>query len=92
MYIVFQGVLLSDPSKYTEPERLIRLWIHECERTYGDRLVNAEHLQTYKDGIYDIVKKAFSKFNFSKYFSKENAQSLVYSNFPQGIQAERYYD
>jgi len=50
-------MLLSSPDKYSEPDKIIKLWIHECERTYGDRLVSFEHLQTYKDGIFDIIKK-----------------------------------
>lgn len=50
-------MLLSAPEKYQEPDKIIRLWIHECERTYGDRLVSAEHLKIYKENIFDIVKK-----------------------------------
>lgn len=41
---IFQGLLLSVNDKYPDPEKLVRLWIHECERTYGDRLVTAENL------------------------------------------------
>ena len=41
---------------------------YEAERIYGDRLVSIEHLTTYKNCIADIVKKAFSKYNLTKYF------------------------
>lgn len=46
----------------------IKLWLHESERVYGDRLVSAEHLQTYRALAADITKKSFGKFNLSKYF------------------------
>lgn len=50
-------MLLSAPDRYTEPDKLIKLWIHECERTYGDRLVSFDHLKTYKESMFDILKK-----------------------------------
>jgi len=39
---------LADPLKFQDPDKLVRLWVHESERTYGDRLVSVEHLSTYK--------------------------------------------
>lgn len=89
---IFQGLLLSESGRIQEPERMLRMWIHEAERTYGDRLVSKEHLTQFKDGLYEIVKKSFGKFNFSKYFSKEMPINLIYTNFPHGIAGERYYD
>lgn len=65
---VFSGLLITAPAQFTEPEKLLRLWIHESERTYGDRLVTAKDLALYKSLMSDLVKKNFSKFNFSKYF------------------------
>lgn len=66
---IFQGLLLSDSSKYAEPEKFVKLWIHESERTYGDRLVSQEHLSKYNLAMFDLLKKSFSRFNLSKYFS-----------------------
>ena len=86
------GLLLSDPNKYQEPDKLIKLWIHECERTYGDRLVSYDHLKIYKEQIFDIIKKTFTKFNFSRYFSGATPENLIYSNFTLGIAADRFYD
>ncbi len=70
----------------------MRLWVHESERTYGDRLVSVEHLKVYKDIISDILKKSFSKFNFSRFFHKDHPENLIFCNFTQGISAERSYD
>jgi len=48
-------------------------------------LVSPADLVKYKDGIFDIIKKQFSKFNFSKYFSGQTPENLIFGNFPLGI-------
>jgi hypothetical protein len=47
---------------------MVKLWVHEMERIYGDRLVNAQHLQQYRDIILDQVKRNFNKANMTKHF------------------------
>lgn len=85
--------MLSDPTKYTEPDKFCKLWIHECERTYGDRLVTYEDFKKYRENImFDIVKKNFTKFNFSRYFTGNNIENLIFCNFTGGINGERNYD
>jgi len=42
-----------------EPDNLVLLWIHETERIYGDRLVNAANLKTYKELAAEIANKSF---------------------------------
>ena len=42
---VFQGILSAKPESIKEPDNLVRLWVHEAERIYGDRLVKYEHLK-----------------------------------------------
>eukprot|EP00755_Sulcionema_specki_P032815 Sspe_Gene.20010::Locus_7312_Transcript_1_1_Confidence_1.000_Length_13148::g.20010::m.20010/K10408/DNAH; dynein heavy chain, axonemal len=37
---VVQGIMLAPPSAITSAEKLLRLWVHECQRTYSDRLPN----------------------------------------------------
>ena len=39
---VVRGVLLVPPTNMTEPEKLIRLWVHEVYRVFYDRLIDAE--------------------------------------------------
>ena len=50
-------MLLADPAKFIDSDKLIRLWVHESERTYGDRLVSMDNLNTYKALMFDLLKK-----------------------------------
>ena len=88
---VFQGLLLAKPDQFQEPDKLTKLWIHESERTYGDRLVSNEHLAQYRAGTFDLVKKSFARFNFSRYF-QAGGESLIFCTFPNGYHGERFYD
>lgn len=45
---VMQGMLQARSETIKEPDHLVQLWAHECERIYGDRLVSPEHLKTFK--------------------------------------------
>ena len=89
---VFQGLLLAQPNQFQDPEKLIKLWIHESERIYGDRLVSVEHLNVYKALVADLVKKNFSKFNLNRFFSGANPEPIIFCDFSQGINNERFYD
>ena len=50
---VFQGVLQAKQDAIKEPDNLVKLWVHECERIYGDRLVNAANLATFRSNLFD---------------------------------------
>ena len=39
---VVRGVLLVPSNNMTEPEKLIRLWVHEVYRVFYDRLIDPE--------------------------------------------------
>jgi len=59
----------------------VRLWVHEAERTYGDRLVNEEHLAIYRNMVTELVKKQFTKFNLSKYLGPGAKERLIFCHF-----------
>lgn len=89
---VFQGLLITLPNQFQDPEKVVKLWIHESERIYGDRLVSIENLQTYKANMFDLLKKQFSKFNFTRYFQQNNPENLIFCNFINGLSGDRFYD
>lgn len=69
----------------------VKLWVHESERIYGDRLVNAEHLAQYRLLAADITKKSFSKFNLTKYFQMPTPEPLVFAYFVASFD-DKIYD
>jgi len=87
---IFQGLLVAKPEAIREPDNLIKLWLHESERIYGDRLVNADHLAQYRLLSADIVKKNFGKFNLSKYFALPTPEPLIFAYFVGGLDDKLY--
>jgi dynein heavy chain len=63
--------------------------VHEAERIYGDRLVSAAHLQTYRGIKAELVSKSFSKFNLKKYFGA-TPEPLVFAQFVGGLDDKLY--
>jgi dynein heavy chain len=69
---------------------MIRLWIHESERIYGDRLVNAEHLATYRSFTAELIQKSFSKFSGLKKYFGDKAEPLIFANFVASLDEKNY--
>jgi dynein heavy chain len=59
---VFQGLLTAKVEAIKEPDNFVKLWVHEAERIYGDRLVDVPSLNTYKGLAEETVSKSLSKF------------------------------
>ena len=88
---IFQGLLVAQPQQFQDPEKIIKLWIHESERIYGDRLVSKAHFDNYKLLMGDLIKKTFAKFTaLNKFFQKE-PELLVFSHFAGGL-VEKIYE
>jgi dynein heavy chain len=86
---VFQGLLTAKPEIIKEPDNMVKLWMHEAERIYGDRLVNAEHLAIYRAFTAELVGKSFSKFNLKKYFGA-TPEPLIFANFVASLDEKNY--
>ena len=74
---IFQGCCLAKGDYYIKPTMLIRLFIHECQRVYSDRLLSEEEVETFNEMFRDIVKKTFSSFPPDEIFEGP----LVFTNF-----------
>ncbi|NXP60283.1 DYH17 protein, partial [Chloropsis cyanopogon] len=83
---IFQGLLFSTPECLKTPVDLVRLWLHEAERVYGDKLVDEEDQYSFKKVMADISKASFQELNEEQMFAKPN----IYCHFAQGMDESKY--
>uniref|UniRef100_A0A8C3J4X5 Dynein axonemal heavy chain 17 n=1 Tax=Calidris pygmaea TaxID=425635 RepID=A0A8C3J4X5_9CHAR len=83
---IFQGLLFSTPECLKTPVDLVRLWLHEAERVYGDKLVDEKDQKGFGKVLADTCKKFFSELNEELVFAKPN----IYCHFAQGVGDSKY--
>lgn len=59
MLCTVQGILFSTADCVKTPMDLVRLWMHECDRVYRDKLVDEKDMENYDRIQADITKKIF---------------------------------
>lgn len=81
---VLQGLLNSSPEVVLDGEKFVFLWLHETERVYGDRLVDADDLAKFKQLLSNQAKKTFPQYNSSRFYLSGggvHADPLVFCHF-----------
>ena len=74
---IFQGCCHANSDCYIKPEMLIRLFMHETERVYSDRLISEKDVEIFDGMFSDVMKKAPSYIAQKELFEKP----LVYTSF-----------
>ncbi|XP_076261923.1 dynein heavy chain at 93AB isoform X2 [Rhynchophorus ferrugineus] len=83
---VFQGLLFSTTDCLNQPVDLVRLWLHECQRVYGDKLVEEKDIDAFFKLQLDVFKKNFEEIDESLVFEKP----IIYCHFAGGIGEPKY--
>ena len=83
---VFQGMLFSSWDCLRNPVDLLRLWMHESARVYGDKLVDEKDISNYSKFVYDIFKKYFEDMDETAVLAKP----LIYYHFAMGAGEAKY--
>ncbi|XP_035709844.1 dynein beta chain, ciliary [Folsomia candida] len=83
---IFQGVLFSTIDCLQNPLDLVRLWLHEASRVYGDKLVDDKDISTFAKMVNDNVKKSFEDLEETSVLEKP----LIYCHFAQGMEDPKY--
>ncbi|XP_009470045.1 PREDICTED: dynein heavy chain 17, axonemal isoform X2 [Nipponia nippon] len=83
---IFQGLLFSTPECLKSPVDLVRLWLHEAERVYGDKLVDERDQKGFGKMLADTCRKFFDELSEDLVFAKPN----IYCHFAQGMGEPKY--
>eukprot|EP00877_Chromochloris_zofingiensis_P015255 jgi/Chrzof1/9984/Cz04g22250.t1 len=87
---VFQGLLMSTPDTINTAAKWGKLWLHESERVYADRLVSLSDFDTYNKAAVSIAKKYFAVSDIDDYYKKKDAKPLVFCTFARGLSDKTY--
>ena len=74
---VFQGISQATSISITNEVDLIKLWIHECDRVFKDRLVNDIDRTTYEQTLSTIMKSSMKR----DYLSYLKDGSIIFGDF-----------
>lgn len=81
-----KGIMFATGSCCPDPDSLLRLWVHEATRVYGDKLVDYDDLSNFEKIIKEIVKKGIDEYNETIVFDKP----LLYCHFAKGLIDQKY--
>lgn len=51
--------MFSTPECIKTPIDLVKLWLHEASRVYGDKLIETKDMETFEKLKFDIAKAGF---------------------------------
>lgn len=88
---VFQGLLMSTPEQFNSTSKWGKLWLHESERVYSDRLVTPADLEAYNKAAVALAKKYFNVADIDDYYKKKDAKPLIFCHFARGL-GDKLYD
>jgi dynein heavy chain len=76
---ICQGICRAIPEFYTNPVTMARLWIHECERIFSDRMVAQADITKFDEMRVLVTKKYFSDLEMEEV----EARPVSYNAFQQ---------
>ncbi|KAF5404064.1 Dynein heavy chain axonemal [Paragonimus heterotremus] len=83
---IFQGMLFSTADCLRQPMDLVRLWMHESERVYSDKLVERADVDTFDRVLHETTKKHFEDMDEQLLFQTPN----TFCHFTMGIGEPKY--
>lgn len=85
---IFQGMLFATHETCPTVHDLVRLYIHEANRTYGDKLIDEVDLNSYRKLFRDLFKKYIEEMDDAKLFR----EPLIFCHFADGLNEAKYME
>jgi dynein heavy chain len=86
---VFQGMLMIRPRKCSTSETFVKLWVHETQRIFYDRLINEEDQLWFQKAITELCSRHLrSPFSQEELFAKP----IVFADFLKPDADPRFYE
>lgn len=67
-----------------------KLWLHESERVYADRLVSGPDLEAYSKAACAVAKKYFAIPDVDEFFRKKDPRPLMFCHFARSVSDKTY--
>uniref|UniRef100_A0A8B9CMQ0 Dynein axonemal heavy chain 9 n=1 Tax=Anser brachyrhynchus TaxID=132585 RepID=A0A8B9CMQ0_9AVES len=83
---IFQGLLFSTPECLKQPQDLVKLYLHESNRVYRDKMVEEKDYGTFDKIQLEVVKKFYDVSETLE----QTRQMNVYCHFAKGIGEPSY--
>ncbi|XP_065503599.1 dynein axonemal heavy chain 9 [Caloenas nicobarica] len=84
---IFQGLLFSTPECLQHPQDLVKLYLHESNRVYRDKMVEEKDYGTFDKIQLEMVKKFYDDIEETL---EQTKQMNVYCHFAKGIGEPSY--
>uniref|UniRef100_A0A8C3LCE3 Dynein axonemal heavy chain 9 n=1 Tax=Chrysolophus pictus TaxID=9089 RepID=A0A8C3LCE3_CHRPC len=84
---IFQGLLFSTPECLKHPQDLVKLYLHESNRVYRDKMVEEKDYGTFDKIQLEMVKKFYDDIEETL---EQTKQMNVYCHFAKGIGEPSY--
>ncbi|XP_069511343.1 dynein axonemal heavy chain 17 [Ambystoma mexicanum] len=84
---IFQGLLFSTAECIKTPIDIVRLWLHEAERVYGDKLIDEKDKEQFGKVLTAMCRRFFEEIPDTVLFARPN----IYSHFALGIGEPKYF-
>ncbi|NWH56161.1 DYH9 protein, partial [Geococcyx californianus] len=84
---VFQGLLFSTPECLQQPQDLVKLYLHESNRVYRDKMVEGKDYDTFDKIQLEMVKKFYEDIEETL---EQTKRMNIYCHFAKGIGEPSY--
>lgn len=83
---IYQGMMFATVDTCPEPEDLVRLFLHEACRVYGDKLATQMDVDNFKKLLREVTKNELEEVNEQRLFQ----EPLIYCHFGDGLTESKY--